>query len=125
MIVLDASVLIALLDNDDTHHQSAMQLLATDAGSTLSTPTLTWAEALVGPCRRGEGPAANEVLRRLEVRELPPPRPLELATLRSTSRLAMPDVVVLQAALDHGGTLATFDERLARGARELRVPTLP
>lgn len=125
MIVLDANVLIAVLDRGDAHHRSAAQILSAHPSEMLATPILTMAEALVGPCRRGAGEAAADKLTRFGIRELGVSSALDIAMTRAASKLPLPDVVVLQASLDHAATLATFDERLARVARGLRVPILP
>ncbi len=49
MIVLDASVLIAFLDSDDTHHAAAEQLLTQAVDDDLAVNSLTLAEVLVAP----------------------------------------------------------------------------
>ncbi len=51
MIVLDASVLIAFLDSDDTHHAAAEQLLTQAVDDDLAVNSLTLAEVLVAPVR--------------------------------------------------------------------------
>ena len=100
MIVLDASVLIALLTRDDTHHLNAAQILANTPEQALATPSLTLAEALVKPARARRAAEAEALLRRYGVDEMAPSRPIDLALLRANSGLRMPDAVVLQAALD-------------------------
>jgi len=125
VIVLDASVLIALLTRDDTHHLNAAQILANTPEQALATPSLTLAEALVKPARARRAAEAEALLRRYGIDEMAPSRPIDLALLRANSGLRMPDAVVLQAALDSGGRLATFDQRLAGSARQHGVPVLP
>lgn len=125
MIVLDASVMIALLNANDAHHVDAVALLSAHPNELVRTPTLTLAEALVRPAVRGRAESAAEQFRRRGIAELPPSRPLDLAQLRAASGLRMPDVIVLQAAVDAAAPLATFDARLARTAREHGVPVLP
>jgi toxin FitB len=48
--------------------------------------------------------------------------PAELAGLRASAGLKLPDCCVLLAAEQVGGGLATFDERLAAVARQRGVP---
>jgi predicted nucleic acid-binding protein len=53
--VLDAGILIAVLDGSDAHHGAAVSVLrdARAAGDTLVVPASAYAEALVGPSRKG------------------------------------------------------------------------
>jgi len=120
MIVLDASVLIAQLDPDDTLHAAARQRLRTVAKQQFGASTITIAEVLVGPTSAGALPTARAALRALKVAELPlPPDAAErLATLRADSSLKLPDCCVLLAAETSNGGVLTFDERLARAAAE-------
>ena len=71
MIVLDASVLIALLDGEDAHHQRAETLLAQEIDDDFAASSLTLAEVLVAPAREGRLDTVREALTDLEVEELP------------------------------------------------------
>ena len=55
MIVLDARVLIAYLDSDDSHHAAAEALLAEAVDDDIAANPLTLAEVLVAPARQGRG----------------------------------------------------------------------
>ncbi len=126
MIVLDATVLIAYLDRDDSHHVAAESLLAEAVDGDLGVDPLTLAEVLVAPARNDLIEAAKAALRNLEVAELPFPSPVRLARLRATTGLRMPDCCVLLAAEDAAATAATiasFDDRLVQTAadRDLSV----
>ena len=105
MIVLDASVLIAFLDGDDSHHVAAEGQLAKAVDDNLGVNPLPLAEVLVAPARVGLMDATKAALRDLEVAELPFPSPVRLARLRATTGLRMPDCCVLLAAED-GATAA-------------------
>lgn len=119
MILLDASVLIAFLDDSDVHHDKAQALLLSEADEELAASMLTLAEVLVGPVRTGRGPKVVDAIRDLAIRAVAlPDNPLELATLRARSGLRMPDCCVLLAAVSSGGRLATFDARLAHAAAQ-------
>lgn len=83
MIVLDASVLIAYLDSDDSHHRVATPLLEREVDDDFSASVLTLAEVFVGPARAGRLDAAVATLRALEVVERP--FPAEAATLLALS----------------------------------------
>lgn len=120
MIVLDASVLIAHLDSTDVHHERARSLLLDVVEEQLVASHLTLAEVLVGPARTGRLERAASALRRLAVTAIPfddddPPR---LAAMRADSGLRLPDCCVLLVAQKTRSRLATFDQQLARAARE-------
>jgi predicted nucleic acid-binding protein len=120
MIVLDASVLIAQLDQRDAHHAAAHQRLRSVAEHALGASTITIAETLVGPTTAGSLPVARAALRALEIAELPLPRDAaeRLAALRAETGLRLPDCCVLLAAETANGGVLTVDERLARVAAE-------
>ncbi|MCU4187166.1 type II toxin-antitoxin system VapC family toxin [Acidiferrimicrobium sp. IK] len=127
MITLDARVLIAHFDPVDSHHEAATAILF-DAkpGSTL-VHTLTMAEVLVGGCRIGRGAAMRDHLRAAGVGVAPrdDDEALRLAELRAGTGLKLPDCCVLDVALHHQTSLATFDAALASIARRRGVAVLP
>ena len=119
MIVVDASVLIAWLDDRDAHHRAAIDILA-GVDSFIVHP-LTLAEVLVHPARHQRD---GKVLTRLEAIGMTvssdPLDPVALAHLRAGSRLRMPDCVVLACAEMHGLPVATFDDALQAAASRAR-----
>lgn len=120
MIVVDAGVLIGLLDDGDAHHESAVTLFEQHQPPYL-VHALTLAEVLVGPARRGR---EDEVWRDLqaigvEVAVLGADEPLALSRLRASHRLKMPDTCVLGTAEHYDVYLATFDHQLAGVAERL------
>lgn len=119
MIVLDASVLIALLDTDDLHHDRAFGLLSMLLDDRFAASPVTLAEVLVGPTRAGTVERVDAALRRLEVATVPidGSAPRRLAALRASTGLKLPDCCVLLAAEVVDGPLATFDDKLAAAAR--------
>jgi predicted nucleic acid-binding protein len=124
MSVLDASVMIALLDADDAHHARATELIeaAIRADDTLACSVITRAEVLVGPTRRGEDDRARRLLNDLGVITLaiPPDAATRLAKWRAETGVKMPDCCVLLAQADQPyGSLMTFDDRLAKAAVHL------
>ena len=59
------------------------------------------------------------------VTERPDGEALRLANLRASSGLKLPDCCVLDTALYSGSPLTTFDERLAKAARERHITVAP
>ncbi|HZV74671.1 MAG TPA: type II toxin-antitoxin system VapC family toxin [Conexibacter sp.] len=121
MIVLDASVLIAHLDQHDAHHTLATERLLEVADQRFGASPITLAEILVAPIRAGRQADAQAALRTLDVAEIPlsanaAPR---LAALRAETMLKLPDCCVLLAAQDSDGVVLSFDDRLAREAARL------
>lgn len=126
MTVLDASVLIAHLDQDDVHRARAAELIAGLDVGPVPVSVVTLAEVLVGPTRAGVADLVAGALRDLGIRDVPlgPDAAGRLAAMRVSTRLKLPDCCVLLAAEDVGAhEIATFDDRLASAARErgLRV----
>lgn len=121
MIVLDASVVIALLDSNDQHHVRAVERLAAHADEEFAMSVLTIAEVLVAPTRANRTQDAVAALARLGVQ----PIAIEiedgerLAHLRDRTKLRMPDCCVLLAAQRANARIVTFDDQLERIAQEL------
>lgn len=126
VITLDANVLIALLDATDVHHDWAVQFFLDHADAELSVSSLTFAEFLVYPTRAGTVTGVLTTLStlQLDVEPLSELDAVPLAQLRASTRLKMPDAVVMHTARTRGGMLATTDAALTRAARDLGVPTL-
>ena len=125
MIVLDASVVIALLRSEDAHHRDALDLVRSIGDQAFGIAPLTRAEVLVGPARAGREDEVDGVLDALGLVTVTPPDDghLRLARLRATTGSKLPDCAVLLAAAQAHGSLATFDQRLAAAARQLDIPT--
>lgn len=126
MVVLDASVLIGHLDDNDVHHARAVGLLQAAGGRALGASEVTLAETLVAPARVGRLADAQAALSRLGVRELElgDDAPARLARMRADLAVKLPDCCVLLAAEDHEGAVASFDAALLRAARKRGVPTV-
>jgi predicted nucleic acid-binding protein len=122
VIVVDASVLIAHLDDADALHEDALTALLELADQPLAASPLTVAEVLVGPARQSRLTAAVDALQQLELQEIPfaPDAPARLAVLRASTSLKLPDCCVVLAAQDgRADAILTFDERLRRVAERL------
>jgi predicted nucleic acid-binding protein len=61
LTVLDAGIIIAVLDGDDAHHGVAREALhgALERGHRLALPASAYAEVMVAPQRRGQESAAT------------------------------------------------------------------
>lgn len=120
-VVLDASVLIGHLDENDPHHTRAVSLLDGTDGWVLGASTITLAETLVSPARQGRLADAQAALSRLGVHELAlgDEASSRLARLRADLGVKLPDCCVLLAAQEHAGMVASFDAGVIKAARKL------
>ncbi|MGV1004885.1 MAG: PIN domain-containing protein [Candidatus Nanopelagicales bacterium] len=77
------------------------------------------AEILVGGVRIGQGASMRDDLHAAGIVVAPHDdgEPLRLAELRATSGLKLPDCCVVDVAIHHRASLATFDEDLANAVR--------
>jgi predicted nucleic acid-binding protein len=117
--ILDASVLIAYFGPEDAHTDRAVALL--EQADELAASTITFAEVLVGATRLGRDQEQLAALEGLGVAEVPllAGGAAALAELRVATGLRMPDCCVLHAAdVAQATEVATFDERLAKAARQ-------
>lgn len=126
MITLDASVLIAHFSPADPHHAAATALLLDATPGSMLVHTLTMAEVLVGGVGVGRGAAMRDDIRAVGVGVAPhdADEPLRLAELRSSTGLKLPDCCVLDVAMHHQTSLATFDAALASAAQRRGVAVL-
>jgi predicted nucleic acid-binding protein len=124
VITLDASVMIAALKRTHPHHRPAVRIFESD--TRFMVHTVTMAEVLAGGARVAQADAMLETLIGLGVLESDRVRgeAMTLAHLRSETPLRMPDCCVLLVAENQGGSLATFDDRLARVARSRGVTVI-
>lgn len=107
LTVLDAGVVIALLDAADAHHTAAVASVrvARDRGDLLVLPASAYAECLVSPHRRGPDAVAvvDRFLDALPARVEPADRSIAAAAvaLRAThgTALRLPDGLVIATAL--------------------------
>ena len=126
MIVLDAGVLIAHLDERNPQHERASAALIEAAEQPLAASAVTVAEVLIGPAAVGRLDRASAALRELHISEVPLGRDAgaRLASLRVGTGLKLPGCCVLLAAEDaDADRVVTFDERLASAANALGFQT--
>lgn len=122
-LILDASVLIGLLDTEDAHHAQAIQdtEAADRTGRRLLVPASAYSEALVAFARVNRIKDAREAIAAMGFTIAPLTAPVAeyAAELRARhERLRFPDAIVLACAHERGGELLSYDHALARLARQ-------
>lgn len=120
LTVLDAGIVIAVLDGADVHHASAEAALreAFAAGDDLVLPACAYAECLVAPLRRGSDAAAivDDLLDALPARVVPITREIASSAAALRARhgraLRLPDALVVATAIaERGARVLTTDGR--------------
>lgn len=124
MTVVDANVVIGFLDASNTQHERAVELLQAHASGQLTMHPVTIAEVLAGPAQMDRATAERvwaSILQMGVIEAAPAATPLDVALLRATTGLPIPDcLVILSAGVPGAGNpILTFDDRLAAKAREL------
>ncbi|MEI6590549.1 MAG: PIN domain-containing protein [Actinomycetes bacterium] len=124
VVVFDANVLIALCLTTDAHHTWALDVFRFTQGSNLMVSAMTYSEFLIRPKREGVLQQMLNGIEQLglEITPIDVHNALALTDVRARTNLRMPDAVVLQTAIEHSGSVATTDKRLASAARELNIP---
>ncbi|MGH2854850.1 MAG: type II toxin-antitoxin system VapC family toxin [Solirubrobacteraceae bacterium] len=122
-LILDASVLIGLLDTADAHHARAIRdtEAADRTGRRLLVPASAYSEALVAFARANRVKDAREAIAAmgLEITPLTAPVAEHAAELRARhERLRLPDAIVLASAHELDCELLSYDHSLARLARQ-------
>ena len=120
-LILDASVLIGLLDTDDAHHERAVSDVEAgdQARRELIVPASAYSEALVAFARAGRLADARAAIAAIgiEIAPLTAAMAERAAELRADRRyLRLPDAMVVACAQEIGGDLLTYDDRLANHA---------
>ena len=105
--VLDAGVIIGLLDRDDAHHAAALAAVraARDDANLLVLPASAYAEVLVAPYRRDPDAVAtvDNLLDELPVRVIPIDRRIANRAARVRAEhgtLRLPDALVIGTAAE-------------------------
>jgi predicted nucleic acid-binding protein len=107
LTVVDAGIIIGVLDATDAHHHAAVRALSAVVGEDdqIAVPASAYAEALVGPARRG--PSGRRVVDDFladlaaEVEPITRQAAARAAELRATHgrRLKLPDALVVAIAM--------------------------
>jgi predicted nucleic acid-binding protein len=122
-LILDASVLIGLLDTQDSHHDRAVDEIdrADRADHQLLAPASAYSEALIAFARAGRVKDARDAVAGMGITVVPLTASIaeRAADLRAEhDALRLPDALVLATAHAHDGSLITYDHRLAQTARQ-------
>jgi predicted nucleic acid-binding protein len=118
-LILDASVLIGLLDAADRHHNRAVDdvEVADSEGHQLLLPASAYSETLVAFARARRLDEARRAITAMGISIVPLNDRIaeQAAELRAShDRLRLPDAIVLATARDLGGRLLSYDRRLSR-----------
>lgn len=125
-LALDASVVIAVLDAADAHHERAVaELREPDVGRppALLIAATAYTEALIKPLRDGHGDTVERFIERGPVELVPIDRAIARAAAQlrvDHASLRLGDALVLATAHARDAVLLTFDDRLRRIADECR-----
>lgn len=122
ILVLDANVVIALLDESDALHERAAESFARVRSEDLVLPASAYAEVLVGPFKMGTHRVAelDATLARVPIRVEPITAIIARTAARlraSSDSLHLADALVLATAAELGASVLTADRRLARHPR--------
>jgi predicted nucleic acid-binding protein len=122
-LILDASVLIGLLDSTDAHHEQAVEEVdaADRAGETLLLAASACSEALVAFARAGRTAEAREAIAAMGITVVAMSQSIaeRAAELRAKhDRLRLPDAIVLATAREVRAYLLTYDDILAKIAKK-------
>jgi predicted nucleic acid-binding protein len=122
-LVLDASVLIALYNDKDVHHNWAVDLMFQSTAESLHMSSMNLAEVAVQPMRLGIEAKFQEGIRGLNIKVsgLSRETGFELARIRATTNVPMPDCCAIQLVLEKDAALATCDKAQAKAAKSLGI----
>lgn len=118
-LILDASVLIGLLDTADAHHDRAIDDVeaADREGQQLLLPASAYSETLVAFARARRLDEARQAIAAMGITvvSLTDTIAERAAELRARQdRLRLPDAIVLATAQELGGRLLSYDRRLSQ-----------
>jgi predicted nucleic acid-binding protein len=127
LTAVDAGLVIAVLDRDDFHHESARKALgaARDRHDDLAVPASALAEALVGAARQGDEAVGivTDFVRRLPASVVPVDEAVVIAAARLRARhgakLKLPDALVVAIAEVRGASHLPTTDRGWPGPRSL------
>lgn len=121
LIVLDASVVIAVTDANDDLHTASVEALRGYVDDKLRLPASAYAECLIGPAQKGTLDLARRNIVQLGIELVPIDDRIAVksAEIRARTRsLRLPDALVLACGeVIEADVVLTADRRWARFAR--------
>ncbi len=122
-LILDASVLIGLLDAGDAHHEQAVEDVdqADSGGTALLAPASAYSEALVAFARANRVADARYAIGAMGITVVPMNQAIaeRAAEIRARNeRLRLPDAIVLATARELSADLLTYDDGLDKVAQQ-------
>lgn len=128
-VVLDADVLIGALDASDSHHSTARVLFTgwRNRSEPIAVSVVNLSEVLIAPAAdREQLRRARYAISALGVAAHQPNEAIavDAARLRRAYPISLPDAYCLATARHVRGSVASFDEKLARVAAAERIPTV-
>jgi len=122
-LVLDASVLIALYNDKDAHHEWAVDLMFQSPAETFHMSSMNLAEVAVQPTRLGIEEKFYQGISGLNIKVsgLDTDAGVELARIRATTNVPLPDCCAIQLVLEKEASLATCDKTQAKAAKSLGI----
>lgn len=105
---------------------AATEVLLAGTPGEMLVHTITMAAVLAGGVRVGQGASMREDIRAvgIAVAGHDDGEPLRLAELRASTGLKLPDCCVLDVAIRHQASVATFDNALVAEAAKRGVPAV-
>jgi len=124
-IVFDANVAIALFDSENIHHEEAVKIYLSSTSSSIHLSALTFAEILTHPAGSNKlgSFVSNLASGGFEIEPISQELAIEIASVRHTTRLKMPEACVLGLAKSLDSELITADRQLAEKSNQLKVKT--
>lgn len=122
-LILDANVLIGLLDTADAHHARAVEHVeaADKARHRLLTPAVAYTEALVAFARVARTEDAVRAIRGMGILVADQTQAIAVRAAELRARhpqLRTPDAIVLATAREHQARLLTYDTGLNKLAEQ-------
>jgi predicted nucleic acid-binding protein len=126
--LLDADVLIGALDSRDAHHDSARRLLTAwrQQQDAVTISVVNLSEVLIAPAAaRARLATAREAIAALGIEVHLPNETIgvEAARLRQRHPVSLPDAYCLATAKHTKSSLASFDQKVLRAARDEGLDT--
>ena len=121
LVLLDSSVLIALLNPRDLHHDVAIN--SNSSGNQFIVSTISITEIMPRAIKDGNAEAIWKALIEMThaIADLGAELSMSAARIRATTSLRTPDAIISATAQQRGAQLWTFDSKLAKATPGARL----